>query len=262
MKAVKKFKGLLHIKRPEIIDDILGEHSHIVRPPLSMLSPDASPIPRRSRSMDSNDRRTTEQALAVEGVHRDIDLKDFNDSTRPPPPSNQEESHQAHPGTHEPVNPESRHHHDSPDRAATPPTRTSTSSSSTHGKGHAHDPLSDHFFLGLGPGGHDGPDENNGTDNGDNDAVAPPPPDPPIVSESPPAADIDIYETAYHNEIERIQRMHGEQATTFLTRRIESPGAGRTPQEGGEDTGGKSVGLGGGLAKALQLVREKENAKT
>lgn len=266
MKAVKKFKSLLPNRRPEIIEDILGEHAHIVRPPLSMLSPDASPIPRRSRSMDSDDRRPIEQALATEGVHRDIDLKGFNDAIRPPPKSDQKDSQRQHPATHESVSPDSHHHPDSPNRAGPHPTRTSTSSSSTHGKGHAHDPLSDHLFLAVGPGGNVDLDNNQGTGNGEDDADPPPPPDPPIVSESPPAADIDIYETAYHNEVERIRRMHGEDATMFLTRRVESPCTGNTPREGDEEGGEKSAGLGGGgggggLAKALQLVREKEMEK-
>jgi len=256
MKAAKRFKSLLATKRPEIIEDFLGEHAHIVQPPLSMLSPDVSPIPRRSRSMDSDDRRPFEKLLATEGVHHDIDLKAFNVSAKPQPTSDQKDPQRQDHTANEALNPETRHQYDSPIHATPHPTRTSTSSS-THGKGHAHDPLSDHLFLDVGPGGNVGPDDNKGN----YEADAPPPPDPPIVSESPPATDIDIYETAYHNEVERIRRMLGEEATTFLTRRVESPGTGKTSREGDDKMGEKNVGLGGGggrLTKALQLVREKE----
>jgi len=263
MKAVKKFKRLLAIKRPEIIEDILGEHAHIVQPPLSMLSPDASPIPRRSRSMDSDDRRPMEKELAIEGVHHDIDLKDFNVTAKPWSRSDQEDPQRQQPATSEALNPGTRHHHDSPIHDPAHPTRSSTSSSA-HGKGHAHNPLSDFLILAVGPGGNVGPDNNQDTGNGDDDADPPPPPDPPIVSESPPAADIEIYEIAYHSEVERIRRMHGEETTTFLTRHIEGSGAGNTPREGDDEKGDKSAGSRGGggrLAKALQLVRETEMRK-
>lgn len=206
--------------------------------------------------MNSDDRRPFETLLATEGVHHDIDVKAFNVSAKPGPTSDQKDPQRQDLTANKALNPETRHHYDSPIHATPHPTRTSTSSS-THGKGHAHDPLSDHLFLAVGPGGNVGPDDNEGN----YDTDAPLPPDPPIVSESPPATDIDIYETAYHNEVERIRQMLGEEATTFLTRRIESPGTGNMPREGDDENGEKNAGSGGGggrLAKALHLVREKE----
>lgn len=226
-----------------------------------MLSPDASPLPRRSRSLDSNDRRPIEQALATEGVHRDIDLSDFEDRIGSSPTTDQKKSQQRQPTTDQPLNLNRHPHHDATDQTIPQPTRTSTSSS-THGKGHAHDPLSDRLFLAVGPGGNVGPDNQN-TDNGNDVTDLPPPPDPPIVSESPPAADINIYETAYHKEVERIRQMQGEEATTYLTRRVEGSDTGNTPGEEEEGNGKKPGGVGGGsrLANALQLVREKEGGK-
>jgi hypothetical protein len=49
--------------------------------------------------------------------------------------------------------------------------------------------------------------------------------DVPIVSESPGAADIDIYETAYRDEIERIRcraRKEDNEPTVYLTRRVDA----------------------------------------
>lgn len=254
MKAVKKFKNSLSTKRPDIMEDILGGRARIVEPPLSM-SPDASPVHHRARSVDAHDRRAIEQVLATEGVHRDIDPEDF-DSTGPrrKVSTGQTASKQTTDNEAEKTNQDANTPKPSKQAPhATPSARTSNSSTGApqqdHGKGHAHDPLSDQLFLDVGPGG-----------NGNNDDDAPPP-DPPVVSESPPAADIDIYETAYHSEVERIRRMQGERATLYLTRRVEAGEAcfrkeALLGKEGGERE--KKVGRGvGGLAKVLEMARER-----
>lgn len=73
------------------------------------------------------------------------------------------------------------------------------------GKGQAHDPAEDGpTLLHVGPGGesdYDGP------------SLA--------VSESPPAANINIYETAYRNEVQRIREAQGSNAIVYLTKRVD-----------------------------------------
>ena len=97
------------------------------------------------------------------------------------------------------------------------------------------------------------------------------PPDPPAVSESPPAAEVDIYERAYHEEVERIRRVDGREKVLYLTRRVEEAVKGRGKGEGeGEGSGlrgvvgmvregdgeGEKGGKGGGLMGVVGRVRE------
>ncbi|KAM0719014.1 hypothetical protein Q7P37_004919 [Cladosporium fusiforme] len=74
-------------------------------------------------------------------------------------------------------------------------------------KGHARDPLKDTLYLDIGvdadvPEGH-GDAEN------------------PILSESPSAVDIDIYEQAYQDEMDRVLQQRGRSASLYLNRRVE-----------------------------------------
>lgn len=106
------------------------------------------------------------------------------------------------------------------------------------GKGHAHDPLSDHLFLDIGP-------------KGDSE-----PPDPPAVSESPPATDVNIYESAYHSEVQRIREKRGKEATLYLTRRVDKKKEYREDRNMmgvDRDTGGVK----GGFARILDIARKK-----
>ena len=217
MKAVKKFKSIISRKRPSGMEGILGKDTRMVQPPLSMDRPEKPPLHHKTRSVDIHDRRPLEQALVAEGVHRDVDLADLESADKevtdredtavtysPTTPTKRNSGHDhgsspscqtsspkrdlhAHPQDHRPVH------------AATAPTPFDH-----HGKGQAHDPLSDHLYLALGPGGSSAP------------------PSPPAVSESPPAADTNIYETAYHLELERIRAEQGRSATLFLNRRVEN----------------------------------------
>ena len=185
----------------------------MVQPPLSMSKPEKPPLPHKTRSVDSHDRRPIEQALVAEGVHRDIDLdwyekalpdredaaiafspktptkrrSELESGQFPSSPTNNKRALNAHPQDHRPIA-----------HAATAPIHIPHG-----GKGQAHDPLSDHLYLGLGPGGSSRT------------------PSPPCVSESPPAAEINIYETAYDMEIQRLRATNGRAATLFLTRRVE-----------------------------------------
>jgi hypothetical protein len=88
-------------------------------------------------------------------------------------------------------------------------------------RGHAHDPLEDQLYLYVGPSTFAGPSVN--VDR--RPSFIPDEDDVPIVSESPGAADIDIYETAYRDEIERIRyrpRIEDNEPTVYLTRRVDA----------------------------------------
>jgi [calcium/calmodulin-dependent protein kinase] kinase len=83
------------------------------------------------------------------------------------------------------------------------------------GKGHAHNPLEDTLFLNIGTGEDFPPDPEDGC----------------IVSESPSNVDINVYETAYEEEVQRIIAQRREQfannaanrrPTLYLTRRVEN----------------------------------------
>lgn len=113
-----------------------------------------------------------------------------------------------------------------------PDPHTHTMDESGH-RGHAHDPLQDHLYLYIGPSTFSHAKKVD-SQLSDSDRRRPsfvpeedmPDPDgPPIVSESPGAADIDIYEVAYRDEVERIRATmkdsEGEEPTVYLTRRID-----------------------------------------
>lgn len=125
--------------------------------------------------------------------------------------------------------------------------------STTQGtRGHARDPLSEEYpYLFIGPSSHTGSatDDTNSSNNNNPDStsgrtdspettttttttITPENPatslsthEPPVVSESPPAADFDVYETAYRQKIEQI-RTHtltrrGTSSKVYLNRRVE-----------------------------------------
>jgi [calcium/calmodulin-dependent protein kinase] kinase len=74
------------------------------------------------------------------------------------------------------------------------------------GKGHAHDPLEDTLFLNIGTG----------EDSASADTF--------FVSESPSNVDINVYEAAYEEEVQRIIAARKDQhrrPTLYLTRRVE-----------------------------------------
>lgn len=240
VRAVKRFKQLLFRRRPERLEGILGSASRIVQPPLSMRPSGL----RKSKSQDADDRRPIEGALATEGVHHDIEID--NDVRRIPqgvdrvayekpgsrPAISSSRSHPTKAGlTSTPISPqpvaiadakvihENMSYRPAPSRPITIPAGPVPSAPGTPvGKGHAHDPLQDTLFLDIGTG---------------EDSIAPGD-DTHMVSESPGAVDINVYETAYREEVDRIlARQHDSSSTTpgatavrrptlYLTRRIEN----------------------------------------
>ena len=254
MKAVKKFKNVISHKRPSGIEGILGKDTRMVQPPLSMDRPEKPPLYHKSRSVDVHDRRPFEQALVAEGVHRDVEVASLASAEKEVP--DREDTAVTYSPTTPTKRPSDHDHGSSPSGHISSPKRdlhahpqdhrpvhaaTAPIPFDHHGKGQAHDPLSDHLYLALGPGGSSAP------------------PSPPAVSESPPAADTNIYETAYHLELERIRAEQGRSATLFLNRRVEGredyrndeglvKGDGAHPQESKPKTG---------FAKVLEQARMK-----
>ena len=254
MKAVKKFKQIISHKRPARMDGILGGDTRLVQPPLSM-DTYQKPSLHKSRSVDTHDRRNLEQALVSEGVHRTIevdfekappDKEDGNVIFSSTTPSKRKSSHPASSLNHGSPSPTSpRRNLNAHPQGHRSPTNVQTwpiTKPNDHGKGHAHDPREDHPFVGIGPG-------SDYQVNG-----------PPIVSESPPTSDIDIYETAYQEQVERIRARQGRSATLFLTRRVE-----RRPEfqqdeslirsQSADPTGPTPQS---GIAKMLELAKKKK----
>ena len=213
MKAVRKFKRLLSRRRPEILDSILGQQLRIVLPPEPINSAKTSRVRfDRSHSSDIDERRPIEQALVREGVHRKIDADKLDK-----PLTSRDDAAVLGRGVVKPVTTES-HYSDAPEHgefhdllqpSAHPLDKIShlDGVEDFHGKGQAHDPLSEEFrFLAVGPAAGQYPRTPQDT--------------PPIVSESPSAAEENIYDTAYHEEVERI-RKNSRNATLYMTRRVQ-----------------------------------------
>lgn len=196
-------------------------------------------ILRKSKSQDTHDRRPVEGALTAEGVHHEIKIDDknrkipqnmndmaylkpnfraeaFSNRASAKAPANSSPTTPSSPG---PADLKTIHDNMSfrpsaPQSIASPsPIPTSTPSTPTIGKGQAHDPLEDLLFLNIGTG--------EDFQIGPEDAC--------IVSESPSNVDMNVYETAYEEEVQRIiaQRKDQHQNTTrrptlYLTRRVEN----------------------------------------
>lgn len=200
MKAVQKFKARVDQKRPGAISTALGKGIRALHP-LDNVDGQSSPALYKPRSVDLDDRRPIEGALAAEGVHHDLQPPDSDlhrgmgsrmDSsvTMIDAPVHSEEHHQGHKSSTDelPDHPEA-HREESGER------------------GHAHDPLDEEpLFLGIGTGG--------------DDSLHTPPED--VVAESPTAAEFSIYDTAYQQEVDRIRAAQGKTAKVYLTRRVDS----------------------------------------
>ena len=239
------------------MEGILGRDARFVQPPLSMSSSEKRGL-QKSRSVDTHDRRNLEQALVAEGVHRDLhaeldaappDRGDAAVAFSPPKTPKQKSDHSAKSGDTDTPNLTSpKRDLDARPQDHRPPSTSKTLPSGfpDHHKGHAHNPLEDHLYVGVGPGS-------------DFD------PDPPAVSESPPAAEINIYETAYHEQVERIRARQGRAATLFLTRRVDQQPEYKNdkymigPGDGDEarDSAPKS-----GIARLLDAARQSKKEKS
>ena len=253
MRAVKRFKNAIATKRPHRRDGILGRDTRMVQPPLSMSDPSPHFHPHKTKSVDTHDRKPIEKALVVEGVHREIDTRTFDSSLAhrddltitglPAVPSTptkdklKDTSQFAGGAAQSPRRELDAHPEDH--RSESPTQPRNIEKAKDHGKGHAHDPLEDLLFLEIGVGG--------------SDEI----PDPPAVSESPPAAGLNIYEAAYKEEIKRIREKRGKEAMLYLTRRVDKKEYmdDENIVAGTRDTG--SGGARSGFAKLLNMAKKK-----
>ncbi|MCJ1404684.1 hypothetical protein MMC11_007910 [Xylographa trunciseda] len=247
MKAVNKFKSLLNRRRPYLMSSILGQGGRIVQPPLSINSDPLRGMPQKSRSFDAHDRRPVESALVQEGVHRVIesDLMDISPPEREDgavlqsPVQMSMDTHDKQESSKASVYRRDLNAHPEAHRSGEGSQPRGIEQRKDNGKGHAHDPLEELIFLDVGPFASENP------------------PDPPAVSESPPAVEVNVYETAYHDEIERIRARQGSETTLFLTRRVENKKEYQSDENLiGIDKAHSSAPS--GFAKLLQKVRESD----
>ena len=191
---------------------------------------------RKSKSQDTHDRRPIDRALTTEGVHREFQIDNsnrktphgMNDMSYLRPGFRRESRKSSANNTPTTSTPSTPKHIDSFDGTAVHentsnrPTLSqpipipgtafaSGPSTPSIGKGHAHNPLEDTLFLNIGTGGDYEPDPDVSC----------------IVSESPSNVDLDVYETAYEEEVQRILAQRKDQYTNrrpilYLTRRVEN----------------------------------------
>ncbi|KPI44948.1 Calcium/calmodulin-dependent protein kinase kinase 2 [Cyphellophora attinorum] len=245
LKAVGRFKALLNKKRPPMMNSILGDQDD----PRFSLPPGSIPKDKiampgqlhKSHSVTLDDRDNQEGALVAEGVHRDyalaehksmpqvmqkfgpmleIPVRSHHTNSEPPKPtfadlSTDSEDDELDVPTED---------HPSPVEIKMLPKfrsvrRAHRNQTADGKKGQARNPLDDQLFLRIGPSTFSGqPTEH------DPDSSFAPDDDIYVVSESPGAADVDIYETAYRDEIERILARAKEQEKepqVYLTRRVD-----------------------------------------
>ena len=196
---------------------------------------------RKSRSQDADDRRPIEGALATEGVHHNIEIdndirrvpqgvdrvayekpgfRSAVSSTRTPTKAGTASS----PMSPQPVGitdakviHESMSYRPTPSKPISIPSTAVPSAPSTPvGKGHAHDPLQDTLFLDIGTGE-------------DTAGAAMDPSAMHIVSESPGAVDINVYETAYREEVDRILARQRDALSTPTSTSSSTPTPARRP---------------------------------
>lgn len=224
VKAVKKFRTLTANKRPPVLASILDESDggRFSLPP-GQYAAEKPPL-EKSQSLNLDDRKAVESALVVEGVHREIQAR-LDSEERIPQTRRQPSISSDSDSSSDEDNLALRRLRGSIDRTVEPnelpPFRSSVYNSRTVDdvgrRGQARDPLAEQLFLKIGPStfaGHSSQDYS-GESFSDEEY---------IVSESPGAADVDIYETAYRDEIERIMAQAAEEnkePQVYLTRRVD-----------------------------------------
>ncbi|CAD0090451.1 unnamed protein product [Aureobasidium vineae] len=196
MKHLLVVKLLFH-KRPELMDGLFGRSSRIVAPPGSIETRH-----RRTRSSDADDRRPMEGVLTAEGIHHDVVVSD--DMVCSPGEMDDPETDPIHDGVEHTERSDKNAQQDSVDRAL---------KEAPH-KGHAHDPLSETTYLGIGTGS-DSPSAHPSEEVEDSDLPEH------VVCESPGAVENNFFEQAYQEEMQRIHTRRGRNPTIYLTRRVE-----------------------------------------
>ncbi|EXJ87046.1 CAMKK/CAMKK-META protein kinase [Capronia epimyces CBS 606.96] len=244
MKAVQKFKALLEKNKPPAMKSILGDYAdtRFSQPPTMMHGKEATSVaPKSHISTEADGAHLSDWGNPPElqqGVSRSNvqpiptlsidDATTTESETRKPRIDNDPTTFvsESSTDTDDPISkilfPGDM---DSLDPGKLPPFRSlklhaNTTDEIGH-RGHAHDPLEDHLYLRIGPSTFSGL-----SSQADNEGsfIEEPEDDAYFVSESPGAADVDIYETAYRDEIERIMAKAKEQnkePNVYLTRRVD-----------------------------------------
>lgn len=191
---MKRFKKLLADKRPDMLRGIFGSESGIVQPPLGIFTG-------RSKSNNTNTKSPAETEISSQEAHEEF--KKFAAQTDVPVIAQLDRSTLL------------EKHADLSDTSggATPISELERPPFSIKqgGKGQAHDPLEDTLYLGIGTGT-ESPIEP-GTFG--------------VVSESPGAAEMNVYEKAYQEEVDRIlknkEQVPQSQSSPklYLTRRVD-----------------------------------------
>lgn len=206
MKAVKKFKSKMEQRRPNAISETLGKGIRVLHPSMGMTEQKESAL-HRSKSSDLEDRRLVEAALAAEGVHHD---GTYPSADGPRTMASRMDSSSTIVVDEEPIvkKVQSRSIAKT-DSSNSIEKRPGFREQHSGDKGHAHDPLDEQpLYLGIGAGvGEDGDPLNEPVQE--------------LIAESPTAADFNIYDTAYQQEVDRIRAVQGHAATVYLTRRVD-----------------------------------------
>jgi hypothetical protein len=207
MRAVKRFKKIVDSKRGRLMEGIFGRDSRMVAPPQAL----------RTKSQETHNRHALDKILVTSGIHRDYSGDEKMPSAMEglslyqSPEVDVSSSLDRELGetqAHYKQRMETAKHHPSQDfDGMYPATRATTFPLDSRAKGQAHDPLEDTLFLNIG----DNPEAPES--NGDEDY--------PIVSESPPAVEMNIYEQAYQDEMDKILERRGREPSMYMTRRME-----------------------------------------
>ncbi|PWY70184.1 calcium/calmodulin dependent protein kinase [Aspergillus heteromorphus CBS 117.55] len=301
IKAVKHFKRLIDPKKADSpMQSILGqEHeAHFVEPPLEMEPEESFSVgnmspTNKSQSLNTYNRKAWERDNVLRGYHHRLEDLSSNLPSDSSGPANfhgntsttaaNAELERKNSGSRRSINvgrgsvddtqPNSTPHSPSPFIPLSRASSVTTKRSAEGTRGHARDPLEEEFpFLCIGPSTYTGssdiedghsesdpifeePDTVISAEPGEMDEDM-------IVSESPGAAEFDIYETAYRQEIERIRtRTVPRQGTIpkmYLTRRVE--GRDDVKKLVGQDTADLAIGAGrknvaSSLSSAVSAIR-------
>ncbi|KAF7864220.1 uncharacterized protein EAF02_010188 [Botrytis sinoallii] len=206
MKAVKKFKSKMEQRRPNAISETLGKGIRVLHPSMGMTEQKESAL-HRSKSSDLEDRRLVEAALAAEGVHHD---GTYPSADGPRTMASRMDSSSTIVVDEEPIVKKVKSRSIAKtDSSNSIEKRPEFREQQSGDKGHAHDPLDEQpLYLGIGAGvGEDGDPLNEPVQE--------------LIAESPTAADFNIYDTAYQQEVDRIRAVQGQAATVYLTRRVD-----------------------------------------
>ncbi|KAJ5661568.1 uncharacterized protein N7477_009184 [Penicillium maclennaniae] len=255
MKAAKKFKRLVNpSKEGQSLTSILGDEyeAHFVEPPMEMddsedfptvgLDANAPGGPNTGlrKFLGRNPMLGCENSAAESSVYSEGSFSSRPDHSpsSSPWPSGVFEPERKDSGSirsgrsagKDFTNSQSASPHPALSRASSATTKRSIEGT----RGHARDPLEEEFpYLFIGPSTYTGTTEHDTNGEGEPPNFAKPDPEntddvdvvaepTPIVSESPGAAEFDIYETAYRRELERIEtKTHpGTGPKVYLNRRV------------------------------------------